>query len=125
MLGDTYYSAGDLDKAFRAYDNSLFFYASNPVSLNNYAYFLTENGGDLDKALEMSTKAIEGEPENDTYLDTYAWILFKKGDYKEALEYQKKAMEIAEKNGDVAAEYYHHIGDILFMNHQPDEAVKN
>ena len=125
MLGDTYYSAGDLDKAFRAYDNSLFFYASNPVSLNNYAYFLTENGGDLDKALEMSTKAIEGEPENDNYLDTYAWILFKKGDYKEALEYQKKAMEIAEKNGDVAAEYYHHIGDILFMNHQPDEAVKN
>lgn len=125
MLGDMYYASGDLDKTFKAYDNSLFFYASNPLTLNNYAYFLTETDGDLDKALDMSRKSIEQDPDNETYLDTYAWVLFKKKEYKEALEYQEKALEIAEAAGDAAAEFYHHLGDILFMNHKPEEAVKN
>ena len=125
MLGDMYYAAEDLDKTFKAYDNSLFFYATNPLTLNNYAYFLTENGGDLDKALEMSSKALDQDPENEIYLDTYAWILFKKKDYKEALEYQTRAVETAELAGEPAAEYYHHLGDIYFMNHQPEEAVRS
>lgn len=125
-LGDMYYSAGNLDKTFKAYENSLFFYPSNPMTLNNYAYFLTENGGDLAKAEEMSKKSIEQSPDNATYLDTYAWILFKKKDYKEALEYQRKALECAKESGDADnAEFYSHLGDILFMNHEPDEALEN
>lgn len=125
MLGDMYYNAGDLDKAFRAYDNSLFFYPQNQLTLNNYAYFLTETGGDLDKALQMSKEAILADPENATYLDTYAWVLFKRKEYAEALEYQRQAVETAEKTGENAAEFYHHYGDILFMNHQPAEALEN
>lgn len=126
LLGDMYYQAGEPDKAFRAYDNSLFFLQDNPSTLNNYAYFLTENGGDLDKAYKMSKTAIEREPENPTYLDTFAWVLFKLKDYKEALEYQLKAVAIAEDAGETeTAEFYSHLGDILFMNHQPEEAVEN
>ena len=125
LLGDMYYQADQLDKAFRAYDNSLFFYPQNQMTLNNYAYFLTETGGDLDKALQMSKEAILYDPGNPTYLDTYAWVLFKRKDYAEALEYQKQAVEEAEKAGENAAEFYHHYGDILFMNHQPAEALEN
>lgn len=129
LLGDMYYSSGDLDKTYKAYDNSLFFYPENPLALNNYAYFLAENGGDLEKAEELSLKCIEQVPDNETYLDTYAWILFKRKDYKEALEYMEKAMEAAEANsggGDPDhAEFFSHLGDILFMNHQPEEALKN
>lgn len=125
MLGDMYYTAGEIDKTFKAYDNALFFYASSPLTLNNYAYFLTETDGDLDKAFKMSKEALDQDPENETYLDTYAWVLFKRKDYKEALEYQKQAVETAELAGEPAAEYYHHLGDIYFMNHQPEEALKN
>lgn len=126
MLGDMYYQSGSQEKAYKAYDNSLYFLSTNPMTLNNYAYFLSENGGDLDKAEEMSRKSIEQEPDNDTYLDTYAWVLFKRKEYKEALEYQRKAMEAAEKNGTIEnSEFYSHLGDILFMNHQPEEAVEN
>ena len=126
MMGDTYYQQKLTDLTFRAYDNAIFFIPDNPLTLNNYAYFLTETGGDLDKALEYSTKAIQADGENPTFLDTYAWVLFKRKDFKQALEYQRKAIEIAEKEGDsLSAEYYHHLGDILFMNHQPDEALKN
>lgn len=127
LLGDMYYSSGDLDKTYKAYDNSLYFYPENPLALNNYAYFLAENGGDLERAEEMSLKCIEQVPDNETYLDTYAWILFKRKDYKEALEYMQKAIDAAtENNGDPDhAEFFSHYGDILFMNHQPDEAVEN
>lgn len=124
MLGDMYYAAGNLEKTYRAYDNSLFFFPSNALTLNNYAYFLSENGGDLDKALTMSEKALEADPENPTYLDTFAWILFKKKEYKEALEVQSQAVEIMENTEQPAAEFYHHLGDILFMNHEPEEALK-
>ena len=126
MLGDMYYTSGDLDKTFRAYDNALYFLPNSPMTLNNYAYFLVENGGDVDRAETMSKQAIEQEPENDTYLDTYAWVLFKKKDYPAALEYQQKAIEAAKANGsEENAEFYSHLGDILFWNEQPKEAVEN
>lgn len=126
MLGDMYYSSGQPEKAYRAYDNSLYFYSSNAMTLNNYAYFLTESGGDLEKAEEMSRKAVEQEPENETYLDTHAWVLFKKKEYKDALLYQRRALEEAEKNGNLDnAEFFSHLGDILFMNNEPKEALEN
>lgn len=125
MLGDMYYQAEELDKAFRAYDNALLLYPDNQMVLNNYAYFLIETGGDMDRALEMSKAAVAADPENPTYLDTLAWVLFKHKDYAEALEYQQKAVENAVKDKDESAELYHHLGDILFMNHQPAEALEN
>lgn len=126
MLGDMYYQAGDTQKAYGAYDNSLYFYSQNPMTLNNYAYFLCEDGVDLDKARAMSEQAVEIDGENATYLDTYAWILFRLKEYKEALEWQTKAVDAAEKNGDAEnAEFFSHLGDILFMNHLADEALEN
>ncbi|MDE6008084.1 MAG: tetratricopeptide repeat protein [Muribaculaceae bacterium] len=126
MLGDTYYQMKKPDLTFRVYDNALFFNPESPLTLNNYAYFLTETGGDLDKAYNYITKAIQADGENPTFLDTYAWVLFKRKEFGKALEYQKKALEILEKSEEeVSAEYYHHLGDILFMNHEPEEALKN
>lgn len=125
MLGDSYYQADDIEKAFNAYENALYFYYDNALTLNNYAYFSALHGADLDKAEQMSRNAVSQQPENETYLDTYAWIMFKKGNYKEAREYQEKAMNIAEEKGDVQAELYEHYGDILFMDGAPAEALDN
>lgn len=124
MIGDTYYQAKHLDNTYRAYDMSLYFMPDNSVTLNNYAYFLSENKGDLKKALEMSEKSNIVNPENPTYMDTYAWILFRSGKYSEAAEKQAKAIEIAEGNNDVSSELYSHYGDILFMNGDPDKALE-
>lgn len=123
VVGDTYYQWKKLPETFRSYDNSLFLLPSNVMTLNNYAYFLTETGGDLERALKMSKQAVEAASDNSTYLDTYAWVLFKLGRYDEALAEQKKAIEIAEKEGDASAELYEHYGDILFWNKEPQEAV--
>ncbi len=123
MLGDSYYNSGEKEKAFVAYDNSLYFMPDNPMTLNNYAYFLTEEGGDLERASAMSRNALDQSPDNDTYIDTYAWIEFKLGHFEEARLYQKKAIEIAEERGSASAELYEHYGDILFMCQEPAEAL--
>ena len=123
LIGDVYYQDKKSDLAFIAYENSLFFYSENILTLNNYAYFLAENNGDLDKAEKMSKKAVDADPENATYLDTYAWILFKKGDYPNAKTYQEAALE---KSGDdLSFELLEHLGDILFMCGDPKTALEN
>lgn len=124
MLGDAYYQAKRIPQAFRAYENALFFFSDNILALNNYAYFLCEEGGDLERAEKMSARAIAAAPDNDTYLDTYAWILYKSGRMEDALQYQTAAVEKATENGDISAELYSHYGDILFHNGRHDEAVE-
>lgn len=133
MAGDMYYKMDNTKEAFRTYENALKIYPDNPLTLNNYAYFLIESGDskpgteNFVKAKEMSKKALD-LTENDpvsTYLDTYAWILFKEGNYKEAEDYQEKAFETLEKEGNEPTyDFFSHYGDILFMNGKPQEALK-
>lgn len=125
MAGDINYKKRDIDKAFNAYEKAIFFFPDNALALNNYAYFLAEEGGDLEKAKKMSRRSLDIDENNPTYLDTYAWILFKLKEYGEAKDYQEMAIELGQERGDENAEYYSHYGDILFMNHEPEEALKN
>lgn len=124
MEGDINYKKGNPDKAFTEYEESLFFLPDNALTLNNYAYFLSEEERDLEKAKEMSRKSMDLSENNPTYLDTYAWILFKLQEYAEALEYQKQAIELAEQLGEENPEYYEHYGEILIMNGQQEEGEK-
>ncbi len=124
-IGDCFYGDKKLDQAFHAYDNALTLYPDNTLALNNYAYFLSENGGDLDRAAEMSLKSLDGENStNPTYLDTYAWILHKKGDNAEARKYQASAIEEAAKEENEHSELYDHYGDILAAEGDNTEALK-
>ena len=66
---------GDTKSAYKAYDKALKIDPSYAPVLNNYAYYLSEEGKQLKKARSMSKKTIEAEPDNATYLDTYGWIL--------------------------------------------------
>ncbi|MDE7438541.1 MAG: tetratricopeptide repeat protein [Muribaculaceae bacterium] len=124
-IGDCYYADKRLQEAYNAYDNALTLNPDNAMALNNYAYFLSENGGDLERAAEMSLKSLDAQnSSNPTFLDTYAWILHKKGDEAEALKYQTSAIEEAEKQGAAHSELYDHYGDILKENDKDDEALE-
>jgi len=114
MIGDAFYKVNELDKAFIAYENAIFFFGDNDMALNNYAYFLVENDRELDHALDLSRHSLELNPGNPTFLDTYAWILFKKGDYEQAKEKQLEAIRKSEEQKDTSSELYSHMGDILF-----------
>ena len=123
VMGDIYHARGDKASAFASYDSCLQWKDDNIMALNNYAYYMSEDGMDLHKAESMSYKTIKVEPNNGTYLDTYAWILFKEERYADAKTYIDAALknrDSTENNSTVLE----HAGDIYAMNGMIDEAVE-
>lgn len=111
ILGEIYHNMGNKAQSFAAYDSCLQWKPDDVVTLNNYAYYLGEEGVNLKKAEEMSAKAVKAEPKNATYLDTYAWILYKQKRYAEAKIYIDMALKFtADSTND--ATLREHAGDI-------------
>ena len=105
-IGDTYHMLGDKKKAYSAYDRALKLDPRYVPVLNNYAYYLSEEGKKLKKAYEMSKITVEVEPDNATYLDTFGWILFLQGKAVEAKPFFKHAMLYGGKDSAVILEHY-------------------
>ena len=110
-LGDMYYELGNRSKSYSCYEKGLRINDNYSPILNNYAYYLSEEGRHLKKALEMSRKTVLNEPENPTYLDTYGWLLYLTGDYQEARKYLEKAKIYG---GDESAVILDHYAETLF-----------
>ena len=106
QIGDMHHLLGDSKSAFKAYDKALKIDPDYAPVLNNYAYYLSEDGKQLKKALAMSKKTVEAEPDNATYLDTYAWILHLLGKDKDAKPYFKHAMLYGGKDSAVIMDHY-------------------
>lgn len=119
-MGDMLHQKGLRQEAYAAYDSCLQWKDDNIMCLNNYAYFLSEEGGDLQKAEQMSFKTVKAEPKNATFLDTYAWILFRQERYAEAKIYMDQALQ---NDSDISATLLEHLGDIYVMNALTDQAV--
>jgi tetratricopeptide (TPR) repeat protein len=108
QLAILYSSAGNTAASDAAYQSVLRIDPDNALANNNYAYALSERNQELDRAQAMIEIALKAEPKNPSYLDTMGWILYKRGDYKQALEYILQAIE----NGEVSATVYEHLGDV-------------
>ena len=121
QVGDVYHKMNDNVKAYEAYDEALKYNEKNIGVLNNYSYFLSLDKSDLSKAERMSGMAVKLEPNNSTYLDTYAWVYFQQGNYMLARFYIQSAIN---NGGDKSPEILEHYGDILFMDGQVEEALK-
>lgn len=104
--GDVYYRLGESSKAYKAYDKALKINPDYVYVLNNYAYYLSEEGKNLNKAYQMSKRTVEAEPDNATYLDTFAWILYLQGKALEAKPFFKKAMLYGGKESAVIMDHY-------------------
>ncbi len=119
-LGVLYSFINDIENSDSAYIKALALDPNEPLLNNNYAYSLSERGKNLPQALAMSKIAIKFDSTNSSYLDTYGWILYKMGNYEEALKYITKAVEYSEDS----AEVYEHLGEILIMLNRKEEAVE-
>lgn len=122
QLGDLAYEEKDTQKAFAYFDKALALNPQNVGVLNNYAYFLAQDGGDLAKAERMAALCVKLVPDNPVSLDTYGWIFFLREKYTLALLYVEKALDLTIENPD--ADVVEHHGDILFKLGREDEAVQ-
>jgi tetratricopeptide (TPR) repeat protein len=68
-----------------AYEQLLTVAPNSALALNNLAVLYSERFGELDKAYDLAKKANEAAPNEPHLADTLGWILFKKGDYGNAL----------------------------------------
>lgn len=101
-----------LRDVYKSYDKALEYDSLNVMALNNYAYFLSENGGKLKQAMEMSKRSVEVDSNNPTFIDTYAWILYRLGEYDEAKEMMRRAVSFdSSRNYEIALHY----GEILYV----------
>jgi len=106
-------------EAYKYYQKTIRLEPNHAAALNNYAYYLSEEGKQLKKAMLMSKRTIELEPENATYLDTYAWILHKLGQNVEAKAILKQAMVYG---GNENADILDHYAEVLFALGEKDLA---
>ena len=121
-IADIYHELGNKEKMYEYYDRVLRNDPENLYVLNNYAYFLSEEGLRLEEALKMSATTIEKEPKNVTYLDTYAWILYKLERYKDAKKWMEKVFSYNKYPQGINFEHY---GDILYKLGDTEKAVQN
>jgi len=119
-LGDAHHALGNHVKSDEAYEKSLKYSPSNVVVLNNYAYYLALRGENLVRAEEMAKKANDLSPNQASFQDTYAWVLFKRGNYQNALFWINEAL-INGGGGD--PEVLSHHGDILQAMGRNKEAL--
>ena len=118
--GDVYHILGQTKKAYKAYEKALKVNPDYVYVLNNYAYYLSQEGKKLSKALQMSRKTIEAEPDNATYLDTFGWILHLLGKPEEAKTHFKRAMLYGGNESPVILDHY---AEVLFALGEYDRAM--
>lgn len=113
MLGDVLHDAHINEEAYLAYDRALQYNELNLICLNNYAYFLAEEGKRLNEAERMSRATVDAEGNNATYLDTYAWVLYKQEQYEQARIYINEALRYTDEQAENAS-IFDHAGDIFY-----------
>ena len=119
QAGTAFEQNGNLAEAEECFGKCLKLDPDFADTLNYLGYMWTEHGTNLDKAREMIGKALKAEPKNPAYIDSMGWVLFKLDRPKEALDYEIKAVELAEKPDAIL---YDHLGDIYAALHQMDRA---
>ncbi|HLR00528.1 MAG TPA: tetratricopeptide repeat protein [Sphingobacterium sp.] len=110
-LGDLYHAINLDDVSDVAYEEAIELDSMNTMALNNYAYYLSLREVNLDKAERFSRTSNEIDPNNSTFQDTYAWILYKQGEYENALSWIEKAIKNSSSLSPTVLEHY---GDILY-----------
>jgi tetratricopeptide (TPR) repeat protein len=117
-LGLVYEQMKDYPKERDAYEKLLAINPNFVPALNNLAYLYTERLNDLDKAYELARKAHDLQAQDAAVGDTLGWVLYKRGDYSQALAILQ---ESAEKAPDTP-EIQFHLGMTAYMMGQTDLA---
>lgn len=120
-LGDVYNELKQYAQSDSFYNASLALKPDEVFVLNNYAYYLALRKEQLPKAAQMAKKANELQPNNASFEDTYAWVLFKMGNYEQALIWIELALSHSETQTATLMEHY---GDILYFLTKKDSAVQ-
>lgn len=86
-------------------------------ALNALGYTLTDRTDRHQEAFELIQQALHQQPDNPAIIDSMGWVLFKLGQYQEALTHLQRAYNMF-PDAEVAA----HLGEVLWALGRYDEA---
>jgi tetratricopeptide (TPR) repeat protein len=92
---------------------------NDPEINNNLAYSWIEAGLNLDRAEKMVRLAVEERPTTSAYLDSLGWLLYKRGQYDQALVYLRRAVALSVEGDPIL---FSHLGDALYRAGKPNDA---
>lgn len=98
-------------------------YPDNESFLNFLGYMYADQGIRLKEAKTMIQKALDKHPNDPAFLDSMGWVLYKQGKFKEAYDYQKKALKLAPKEQDIR-EHMKKIIEKLGITKSVDDVIK-
>ena len=90
---------------------------NNASALNALGYTLANRTERYDEALELIQRALAIKPNDPAIRDSLGWVLYKRGEYDEALSHLRAAMNTM-PDPEVAA----HLGEVLWATGKEDEA---
>ena len=90
---------------------------NNASALNALGYTLANRTDRYDEALELIQRALSIKPNDPAIRDSLGWVLYKRGEYDEALGHLRAAMNTM-PDPEVAA----HLGEVLWATGEKEEA---
>lgn len=108
LLSDALMEMGEIDSSIAILKILVEDYPENDIYLNYLGYLLADANRELELAETLIRKALSIDPENAAYIDSYGWLLFRLGNYKDALTELKKAEKLSETPDPTILE---HIGE--------------
>jgi tetratricopeptide (TPR) repeat protein len=94
VRGMSYEQIGQWDKAEKDLKTALEFQPDHPFVLNYLGYAWADQGINLKQSLEMIKKAVSLQPTDGYITDSLGWVLYRMGDYKNAVPYLERAVEL-------------------------------
>jgi tetratricopeptide (TPR) repeat protein len=117
QLSSVYEKIKNYQAARDTYEKLLAINGNNAVALNNLAIIYSERFDQTDKALDLAKRARSAFPDNPSFADTLGWVMFKMGDYRNALPLvQEGAAKLADN-----PEVQYHLAMVHYM--MGDEAA--
>ena len=94
LRGMSYEQLGQWDKAEADLQKALAFQPDHPFVLNYLGYAWADKGVNLKQSLEMIRKAVALRPEDGFIADSLGWVLYRMGNYAEAVPHLERAVEL-------------------------------
>lgn len=108
-----------LDDAIEQYREAAKRWPESAMSLNALGYTLADRTDEYREAEKLIRKALEYDPDSPAIIDSLGWVLYKQGEYEEALAELQRAYERLDDH-EVAA----HIVEVLDALGRRDEALQ-
>ena len=117
--GELLLRMGRLDDAIEQYRAAAQRWPESAMSLNALGYTLADRTDEYREAEKLIRKALEYDPDSPAIIDSLGWVLYKQGEYEQALAELQRAYERLDDH-EVAA----HIVEVLDALGRRDEALQ-